>query len=248
MPPLAPIAVAIGGAVASGAAAVGSAAAAVGSAVTAGVSAMGGLSGLATGLSIAGSAVQAVGMLTGSKTLQKVGAITGMVGGFGMAGSALSKGMGAANTASAALNVGGQPGRAAQMDTFAKNAWGAGGTMTPNTMQGLSNSGMLRTASASMPSIAQPGQSSSGIAQAVNPVQGGMDAGMTGTPIDRYNSLLGKYDRTSAILGGVAGGLENYMYMKMQQEPAMKRLEFEKDQTNLTRSNQAAVPTMQSMF
>lgn len=228
---------------------VAAAAAAVGSAVSAGVAAMGGISGIATGLSVAGAAVQAVGMVTGSKTLQKVGAVTGMVGGLGAGAGMLARGMGGMNTASAALNTGSQAAsRTAQMDTFAKNAWGAGAKTTPSTMQGLANSGMLRTASSNMPSIAQAGQSSSGIGAAQGAMQGDMQAGITGSPIDRYNSLIGKYDRTSAILGGVAGGLETYMYAKMMQEPQMKRLEFEKDQANITRQNQAAVPNMQSMF
>lgn len=72
MPPLAGIGVAIGSAAASAGAAAGSA--------------IGGmtLSGLATGLTIASTGMQVIGMATGNKTLSKIGMYGGMIGGSGM--------------------------------------------------------------------------------------------------------------------------------------------------------------------
>ena len=73
-----------------------------------------------TGVAVAGAAVQAVGMVTGSKTLQKIGGIGSMVGGLGMGASMLA-GAGSATAGAAAAGAGAK-GSAVGGSLFAKGA------------------------------------------------------------------------------------------------------------------------------
>lgn len=215
MPPAAGAAAAIASSVAAGAAT-------IGAAVSTGLAAVGGIGGLATGLTIASSAVSLVGMATGSKTLQKIGMIGGMVGGLGMGASALS----------GAATAGGATKAASAGFSAFPSSGGAAATM--------SNIG----------SIAEVGKGAitAGVNSAAGVLPAATKTGSTNV-VQRMNELLKKYDTTANILGGMGQGFVDYQQNKIRKEQnnlLKSKFDFEKEQYNKKQSNLAAVPTIPS--
>lgn len=172
---------------------------------------------LATGAVLAGTAVQAVGMITKSKTLQKVGGITSMIGGLGMGANALMGGTAAATGAS---------GAATGSSLFAKGA------------NALNSAGQAATAGA-----ATGGGIFAEGASKLNAAASVQDMGS----IARVQDFLTRYDRTANILGGMGQGYAAYQTEKMRQEVPKERLDLDRDQWEQKQRNMGATSTIPNL-
>lgn len=243
--PVVPAIAAVGAAVGSAASAVGTGLAAVGSAV-------GGMSGIMSGIAVAGGALQAVGAITGSKALSSIGGIASMVGGVGGGISGLAgmtKGLSGAASASrlassASKSTAGLT-QATSKNNLRPNITSPGNEEAlfgPMKGDAAARVGLLNTQGA----VAAPTTSQVGMGQ--SPMGA---TGQTGEalPFDqRLHDLMARYDNTSMwgmqALAGASQAYMDYEMMKVAQEPTMARLRFDQQQANMSRQNQASVPSL----
>jgi hypothetical protein len=193
-------------------------------AASAGTALMAAAPAILEGAVIAGSAINAVGMVTGSKTLQKIGGVTSMLGGLGKGGMALSKGMGASSLAKGAT------GATTTSSSFSKNFLPSGAQAISDA---ASSSGIQKTANEVM------GNSSSIIPEMAS--NGSTDIRQ------RMKELLGKYDTTANVLAGLGQGFIMNEQNKLAKEELgihKDKLEFEKQMYNTQQSNRANVPVL----
>jgi hypothetical protein len=163
-------------------------------------------------------------MITGSKTLQKIGGFASMAGGLGMGASALS-GAAAAGSATKAASAG-----------FSAFPASGGAASTMANIGNIADAGSSITSG--MNSAAGVLSNAAGAVKSDN-----------ANVIQRMNELLEKYDTTANILGGMGQGFVEYQGHKLQQEQndiLKDKFSFEKDQYNTKQTNRAAVPTLPS--
>ena len=229
-------------------AAAGAAISSIGAAASAGLTAVGGLSGLATGISIASGAIGLVGAATGSKTLQKIGMFGGMVGGLGQGASMLSRAAGgasaagsAASRASTAAAIGTKPFQAPS------NAMAA--------MGGAAETGILNTTAQNAAKGASQLWLGDNAANAVTNTLGSVyqaNGGAAGiSSAERIRDFLKRYDQTGSILpnvmGGLGAGYYDYQKYKIDRDMvglARDKFDLEKEMYNTQQRNKAFVPTL----
>lgn len=228
-------------------AAAGAAISSIGAAASAGLTAVGGLSGLATGISVASGAIGLVGAATGSKTLQKIGMFGGMVGGLGQGASMLSR---AAGGASAAGSAASRASTAAAIG--AKPFPTTGGAMA--TMGNVADTGILNTTAQNAAKGAGQLWLSDNAANTVTNTLGSVQqaAGAPGlSSAERIQDFLKRYDQTGYILpniiGGLGAGYYDYQKYKIDQDMvglARDKFDFEKSMYDTQQRNKAFVPTL----
>jgi len=174
---------------------------------------------LAAGAVMAGSAISAVGMITKSKTLQKIGGMTALVGGLGMGASALAGGFGGAAAGAGGAATGGS--------LFAKGA---------NQLNAAAGAGGAATGG----SLFAQGANQLNAAGAVTPA---VDASSMG----RVSEFFTKYNTTANILGGMAQGYGQYQSAKMQQEVPRKQLQLDQDKWDQRQANMGATSTIPNL-
>lgn len=190
---------------------------AVGGAVSTGLAAVGGVSGLATGLSIASTAVNIVGKVSGSKTLQKIG-------GYGMMAGGVLSGVGAVggmmSGAAGASTVGGGVLQASSIGNMVKSDRAkAAGLKTMDATDEVGSIGSFQKASDALD------YKSSTAASAVNEMSK-FDPQLEKSYWDRANATLTQYNPLMNMLGGMG---EAYM-----QNAAMEnRMKIHKDEFGL---------------
>ena len=194
------------------------------------------LTGLAVGASIVGTGLQAIGMITKSKTLAKVGMGMSMAGGFGQAGTSLSKmgkmGVSGGNARSSSLL------NADNID----DALGAQtrGSKTASDLIQFKKPGYIAGASSS--SIDSFNRAANDVGSGFDPTKSNsmgsiFDPGLEKGYIQRANDTLTKYSPMMGMLGGAG---EAYMLnerMDLNRELQDKQLAFDQQTLDRVKAN-----------